>query len=141
MPDYSTLLNAEALLAAGQVERAIVICENAPRWKTPYMSDTEGMLTYNLPSLKDALARAYQQAGEFYRAIAEYERLLTVEPTTHDRRLAHPRYRFRLAERYERKGWLERARNEYKRFLGIWQDAEDDLPEVSEARARADQPG
>jgi len=135
-PDYATLLSAEVLLAEGQVQRAIAICENAPPWRTPYMSDTEAMLTYNLPALKDTLARAYEQAGEFYKAIAEYERLLTVDPATHDRRLAHPTYHFRLAKLYERKGWLERAGNQYRRFLDIWSDAEKELPEVNEAHAR-----
>ena len=135
LPDYATLFNAEALLAEGQIQRAIAICENAPDWKTPYMSDTEGMLTYNLPALTDTLARAYEQAGEFFKAIAEYERLLTVDPTTCDRRLAHPSYRFRLAGLYEKKGWLERAGEQYRSFLDVWRDAEKSLPEVSEAQA------
>jgi tetratricopeptide (TPR) repeat protein len=136
IPDSATLLNAEALLVDGQVDRAIAICENAPEWRTPYMSDPESMLTHNLPPLKDTLARAYEKAGEFYKAIEEYERLLKVDPSDHDRRLAHPRYRLRLARLYETKGWLERARSQYRNFLGIWHDAEQGLPEVSEARER-----
>jgi len=136
VPDYAALLSAEVLLAEGHVQQAIAICENTPGWKTPYMTDTEGMLAYNLPALKDTLARAYEQAGEFYKTIAEYERLLTVDPATHDRRLAHPTYHLRLGELYERKGWLERAGNQYRIFLDVWSDAEKDLPELSEAQAR-----
>jgi serine/threonine protein kinase/Tfp pilus assembly protein PilF len=136
IPDYATLFRSEALLAEGRADRAIALCENASQWRTPYMSDPESMLAYNLPPLRDTLARSYVQAGEFYKAIEEYERLLAVGPSNHDRRLAHPRYRLRLASLYEKKGWLERARHQYRSFLDVWADAEKDLPEIVEARAR-----
>lgn len=135
-PDRAELLRAEILLAEGEAERATMVCEQAQAWRIPYMSDTEGLLLYNLPPLKDVLARALRAQGEVYRAVAEYERLTTVDHTTRDRRLVHPAYRFRLAELYEQKGWQEKARSEYRRFLVACAHADDGWSDVTEARRR-----
>jgi predicted TPR repeat methyltransferase len=43
---------------------------------------------------------------------------------------------FRLGEAYERKGDGERAQAAYRRLLEIWKDADPDIPEVIEAKAR-----
>jgi serine/threonine protein kinase/Tfp pilus assembly protein PilF len=136
VPAYAAMLNGEALLAAGETERAIAACVNAPGWKTPYMSDIEGMFAYNVPSLKDTLARAYAEAGETYKAIDEYERLVRVDTASQDRRLAHPLYHYRLAELYDSKGWQDRAADQYRLFLDFFGGAASYSTEVKRARAR-----
>ncbi len=135
VPEYAETLRAEVLLAEGSIEEAIAGCEKAPPRRTPYMTDVEGMLAYNLPPLKDALARAYGVKGELYKSIGEFERLLRVDHTTVDRFLAHPRYHFRLARVYEAKGWRDKARAQYETFLEIWKDADPGAPDVDDARA------
>jgi tetratricopeptide (TPR) repeat protein len=135
-PGRGELLRAEILLAKGEAGQAATICEQAHAWRIPYMSDTEGLLLYNLPPLRDVLARALRSQGEVYRAVAEYERLITVDHTTRDRRLVHPTYHARLAELYEEKGWEEKARSEYRRFLAACTDADGGWGDVTEARRR-----
>jgi len=135
LPEYAGLLRAELLLARGDADGAISVAEREPPWRTPYMSDTEGFYAHNLPPIKDALARAYREKGDAGGAIAEYERLLTVDERTRDRRLIHPKYHLRLAELYREAGRGEEARRQYERFLELWRDADGDLPEVSAARA------
>jgi tetratricopeptide (TPR) repeat protein len=139
VPDYAELLRGELLLAEGSLEKAITVCEKAPAWRTPYMSDTGGMLVYNLPFLRDVLARAYRQKGNLDGAIAEYERLTTFQPYSRDRRFIHPKYRYRLAQLYEEKGRLRKASEQYKKFLEIWEEADQELLELADAKSKLNQ--
>ena len=100
------------------------------------MSDTESLLAYNLPPVRDALARAYAQKGESYKAIAEYESLMEVGPNTGDRRLPNPKHRVRLAGLHESKGWDDRAPEQCQGFLDICSQAGAVSEELSIARAR-----
>jgi tetratricopeptide (TPR) repeat protein len=77
----------------------------------------------------DALANAYLELGRWDEAIGEYERLLRRNPNW-----AWAQYGLGLA--YERKGAGERAEAAYERFLQLWKDADEDLPEVMGAKAR-----
>ncbi len=77
----------------------------------------------------DALANAYLELGRWDEAIEEYERLLRLNPNW-----AWARHRLGLA--YERKGDGERAQAAYRRLLEIWKDADADIPEVIDAKAR-----
>lgn len=88
-------------------------------------------LGWDIDSLEDCLANAYLELGQFDEAIAEYERILRVNPN-------YPLIHYHLAVTYEHKGERERARAEYERFLEIWNEADQDLPEVIEAKRRTD---
>jgi tetratricopeptide (TPR) repeat protein/DNA-binding winged helix-turn-helix (wHTH) protein len=76
---------------------------------------------------EDGLANAYLQIGQLDEAIAEYERLLSVNPN-------YPLAHYHLAQAYERKGDPERARAAYRQFLQIWEKADPDIPELQAAR-------
>jgi tetratricopeptide (TPR) repeat protein len=134
LPDYFCLLHAELLLAEESPDKAITVCEKAPPWKIPYMSDRDSMLAYNLPPLKDTLARTFLKKGDHDRAIAEYERLTTFDPSSRDRRFIHPQYHYRLATLYHDKDDLARAAEEYGKFLDLWKDADKCFSEIEDAR-------
>jgi tetratricopeptide (TPR) repeat protein len=133
---YYDLLSAEILLKEGSSQRAIDVLKKMSPPRPPFVFDTFKLIAYNLPPLKDILARAYQQNGEIEKAIAEYERLITFNPKNPSRCLIHPLYSYRLARLYDKKGMKDKARAQFERFLDLWKDADAGLPEVEDARKR-----
>jgi tetratricopeptide (TPR) repeat protein len=129
------LAKAEASLAAGRVDDAIAAAEGA----TPRAIITArigDISSYNQPFLKDALARAYWKKGDLDKAVAEYRKLLTIDPTNQVRYLMSPLYHYRLGRVLEEKGDRVGARAEYARFLEGWKDADPSHPELADARRR-----
>ena len=128
-------LLGEVLLAEGRVDKAIQVLEAVgPAGEPPTI---QGVLSsYNVPFPKDALARAYLAKGNLDKAIVEYERLSTFNPKVSDRTLIDPRLHYSLGKLYERKGLAVKAVEEYKRFLELWHDADADLAERADAKAR-----
>lgn len=127
-------LQGEVLLAEGSVDKAIAVLEkSSPLGKPPLM---QLIVFYNVPFLKDGLARAYQKKGEIDKAIAEYVRMTTFDPTREERYLIHPKYYYRLAKLYQKKGWQGKAIEHYQKFLALWNEADSNLPEVTDAKRR-----
>jgi len=131
------LLNAEVSLAENLPEKAIeagekIVLQNFPSMFTPTM------VAYNTPFLKDTLARAYWKKGDLEKAIAEYERLTTIDPKNQVRYLIHPLYPYRLGRVYEDKGEKLKAAQQYRKFLECWKDADAKHPEISDAKKRLD---
>ena len=139
IPASAGLLEAEIWLARESAEQAIAACQKAPAWRTPYMSDMAGMLTYNLPFQKDTLARAYLLAGMPRKAVGEYERLCNFHPDRRDRRLIHPLFHYRLADLHRKQGQTDQALEHYDRVLQIWKTGGARLEEVRSARQKVEQ--
>jgi serine/threonine protein kinase/Flp pilus assembly protein TadD len=104
----------------------------APTWQVP----DRLKFRYNTPFQRDDLAKAYAERGEFDKAIAEYSRLITFDPTKPSRALIHPLCHYRLGKLYEQKGLKDKATEQYQRFLDIWKDADPGTPEVEDARKK-----
>jgi tetratricopeptide (TPR) repeat protein len=136
---YITFLSAELALEGGFPERAIAIFKEKTALRNESMGFYPSGILYNLPVMKDAVPRAYVRMGDIDKAIAEYERLIVFNPKREDRRLVHPKYYYRLAELYERKGMKSKAIEHYEKFLNLWKDADSDIPEVIEAKKRLSQ--
>jgi tetratricopeptide (TPR) repeat protein/TolB-like protein len=133
--DHSLLLEGEILLAEGRVGDAIEVCKKRPELGIPSMGSVD-MFFYNLPAERDVLARAYIAEGAVDEAIAEYERLVTFDPSSRNRRLIYPLFHYRLGLLYEQKGSREKAAGQYEKFLDITGGAGADRPEAADASRR-----
>jgi tetratricopeptide (TPR) repeat protein len=130
------LLVGEILLAEGSIDEAIAISENVSPLGSFGSMYVQSMLVHNFPFQKDVLARAYIKKGETDKAIAEYERLITFDPSTKTRCLIHPLYHYRLAKLYEEKSDKTKAIGQYEKFLDLWKDADPGIAEAEDARER-----
>ncbi len=132
---YYSLLSAEASLAGDSAEKAISLGEKIVFGVLPSVN-SGSMGRYNIPFLKDVLARAYWKNGDLGKAVAEYERLTTIDPKNRLRMLIHPLYHYRFGRVLEEKGDKSRARLEYEKFLKYWADADPRFVELKDARTR-----
>ena len=101
-----------------------------------HIMQTINYLNFPPPFVRDVVPRAYIQKGEFDKAIAAYERLVTFNPQSKDRRLIHPLNYYRLAKLYEQSDHKDEARARYKKFLDLRKNADPGRPEVDDARKR-----
>jgi serine/threonine protein kinase/Tfp pilus assembly protein PilF len=125
----------ELLLRLGSVDKSIAVLEKAPSLGGPPATWNIVPL-YVQPFAMDALARAYRAKGDIDKAITEYEKLTTFNPSRPERNWIHPKYHVRLAELYEQKGLKDRAIDSYRKFLKIWKNADPEIAEVVEAKKR-----
>jgi serine/threonine protein kinase/predicted Zn-dependent protease len=132
---WTALLAGEVALAEGNSNKAIELFQQVTPLN-PYYTNWWGKYLYYLPLDRDGLARAYHLAGDLDKAIDEYKRLIRFDPESKERFFILPKYHYRLATLYEEKGWQGLAIQEYERFLEIWKDADADLSELIDSKAR-----
>ncbi|MBM3298054.1 MAG: tetratricopeptide repeat protein [Candidatus Aminicenantes bacterium] len=132
---WSQLLEAEIALAGGSSQAAVAAARKMQLLDFPGMN-TAQIASYNVPLLKDILARAYWKAGDLDKAAAEYRKLMTVDPANQYRYLIHPVYHYRLGRVLEEKGDKQGAAAEYRRFLELFKDADKSFTEPADARKR-----
>lgn len=107
-------------LQQGRTDEAIQHCRAALQHRA---------VEWHIDSFEDCLAKTYLELGRNDEAIAEYERILTINPQ-------YPLAHYHLGQAYDRKGNREQARAAYERFLQVWRRADADLPEVIAAQRR-----
>jgi tetratricopeptide (TPR) repeat protein len=90
----------------------------------------------NLP-IRDGLARVKAARGQLAEAIAIYRRLNQPDITSTWVSVLEPRFVLAVARLAARAGDTATARAEYGRFLQLWKDADEGLPELAEARAHS----
>jgi len=96
-------------------------------------------LTKSLPFRSNSLAEAYHRFGMLDKAIMEYERLITFDPDRKNQCLVNPRYHYYLGILYQERGMKEKAVEQFRTFLGLWQDADPGFPEPADTRKRLKQ--
>jgi serine/threonine protein kinase/tetratricopeptide (TPR) repeat protein len=128
-------LEAEILLQEKKYSEAIAVIDRMPRPGPPTLPSDPDFFVVNLSS-GDLKAQALEAQGDLDRAIAEYERLTTLDPGGRGLLLVDPRFHYRLARLYEQKGLKAKAQDRYRRFLALWKDADPGAPEVEDARRR-----
>jgi tetratricopeptide (TPR) repeat protein len=105
-------------LKSGNAERAIEVFKEVLKHRP---------LSFHIESYEDCLANAYLELGRYDEAIAEYTRILKLNPN-------YPLAHYHLAQAYDGKNQRDRARAEYARFLEVWKDADADIPEIVRAK-------
>ncbi|MGQ0735529.1 MAG: protein kinase domain-containing protein [Acidobacteriota bacterium] len=133
-------LEGEIALAAGDAAAADrAFASGEPERKMVFNRGTAMLATIvaNNLVLRDGRARAAAAQGRVDEAIRLYRELLTTGPTQKWTAVLEPRYVLALARLLDKAGQREAARVEYRRFLEYWKNADADLPELAEARARA----
>jgi serine/threonine protein kinase/tetratricopeptide (TPR) repeat protein len=133
--DDLLLFEAEILLAKGLADEAIAVCRKRAPVPVPTLG-SDMMFFYNANCNRDVLARAFVQKGDLDQAIAEYEKLVTFDPTNKARKLINPLFHYRLARLYEDEGRAADAARSYERFLEICEDAGPELTQLDDARRR-----
>jgi tetratricopeptide (TPR) repeat protein len=129
------LLEAEVLLAESRPAEAIAFMAAKDTMYTPTLIYYE-VGYYNVPPEQDVVARAHTALGENARAIEEYERMLTFDPASADRRMRVPIYHYRVAVLYEEEGRYDLAMENYEKYLEIMKHADDGIAEVEDTRRR-----
>jgi tetratricopeptide (TPR) repeat protein len=129
------LLYADILLTQDSLEKAIEKYKNISPMDIPF-AFYWNFMAINFPYEKDGLAKAYLRKGELDKAITTYERMITLDKDSKNWFIIHPIYYYRLAKLYEKKGRRTEAIERYQKFLEIWIEADEDLPELIDARAR-----
>jgi serine/threonine protein kinase/Tfp pilus assembly protein PilF len=125
---------SHVLLAEGSVDEAVAIFEEIPSAPLSF-SDFYAYIYKNLPYRADFVAQGFQAKGDIDRAIGAYEKLTTFDPAQAAfQPLLHPFSHLHLAKLYEEKGMKEQAREQYELALSYWQEADEGLDPVIEAR-------
>jgi serine/threonine protein kinase/tetratricopeptide (TPR) repeat protein/TolB-like protein len=132
-------IEGEIALATGDLaaaERAFAAAD--PPLKMFYSSGgpAASLARNNLP-FRDGTARTLAARGNIDGAIDAYRQLLALDVTQKWTAILEPRLVLQLARLLDRKGDRTAARQEYQRFLDLWQNADPGLPELAEARRGA----
>jgi eukaryotic-like serine/threonine-protein kinase len=133
------LLQGEALLAQGALDGALAAGRKAcgprsPFWKHGFRY--WGFFNEHVSYSMDLAARVLAKKGDVAAAILEYERLFKIPFTYESAYFKHPLHHYRLGVLYERAGEVAKAKAQYQRFLDLWKDADQGLPEVADAKKR-----
>jgi tetratricopeptide (TPR) repeat protein/DNA-binding winged helix-turn-helix (wHTH) protein/TolB-like protein len=119
-PRFQHYYAGQIALKCGRHAEALAALKQAVVSRPPFWS---------IDTFEDCLADAYLELGRLDEAIREYGAVLRLNPN-------YALARYHLGRAYEMRGQLAAARGEYERFLGIWKDADPDIPELIDAKRR-----
>jgi len=120
-PRFDLFQRATIAMNQGRTDEAIALFREAIGHAPP---------TWNYIDFEGCLGEAFLELGRPDEAIAEFERVLAINPN-------YPLARYHLAEAHRMKGQQAEAVANYRAFLEIWKGADPDIPEVVQARSMA----
>jgi tetratricopeptide (TPR) repeat protein len=131
------LLEGEIALSSGDAAAAASAFSAGEPETRSYFNNSNafGSVFANL-SLRDGPARAKQAAGDWVGATRIYRRLIRPDISQRWTAVLEPRHVLEMARLLEKTGETEAARDQYRTFLELWNHADEDLPELAEARLR-----
>jgi hypothetical protein len=138
---WQEALAGEMALSQGDVARAEPAFQ-AARYPVGSSFSIETALVSianNLP-FRDGLARVRVARGQLTDAMKMYRQLNEPDITSTWISMLEPRFVLAVARLAARAGDTTTARAEYRRFLQLWKDADEGLPELAEARAYTTKP-
>jgi DNA-binding winged helix-turn-helix (wHTH) protein/tetratricopeptide (TPR) repeat protein len=121
---YLHLLQGDMALAAGQNDKAIELLQQSDKENSTGLS-------------QEALAHAYQQAGQIDQALGSYQKMIS---TTGPALSWEPQQRwlvarYTLASDYSSRGDNQKARDTLAALLNLWKNADPDLPTLVAAKS------
>jgi DNA-binding winged helix-turn-helix (wHTH) protein/tetratricopeptide (TPR) repeat protein len=121
---YLHLLQGDITLAAGQNDKAIELLQQSDKENSTAIS-------------QEALAHAYQQAGQIDQAVASFQKMLN---STGPSLSWEPQQRwlvahYTLATDYSTRGDKQKARDTLATLLNQWKNADPDLPTLVAAKS------
>ncbi len=84
----------------------------------------------------EALALAHYSAGDLVQAQEEYEKIAGFSTGILYYGHIFARSFYTLGRIYQERGWNEKARDSFRKFLDLWKDADSGLAELADARTR-----
>jgi tetratricopeptide (TPR) repeat protein len=130
-------LKGEILLAEGNAREALQNTRDLDPGPEGNISYDTHMVPYNIPlSFRDLRARAWLKAGGVDSAITTYEQFMSPRSGGGRVHIISPVFHLRLGTLYEKRGQLEKAKDQYQILLRIWRNADVDLPEFAEVKSR-----
>ncbi len=82
----------------------------------------------------ESLALAYYGAGDLEKAQNEFEKISGFSMGILYYGQIYARSLYMLGKIYEERGWKEKARDSFRKFLDLWKDADPGLSEIADAR-------
>jgi serine/threonine protein kinase/tetratricopeptide (TPR) repeat protein len=110
--------------AIGNLEKAISLLpfQNAPEDQHAFY--------------RESLARAYYQSGDFDKAQEEYERIISLTSGRLFYGDIFAKSHYRLGNICQKKGQKEKAIDHFEKFLDLWKEADQNLPEIIDAKSQ-----
>ena len=100
-----------------------------------------GPYTNDQATFTETLAQAYYSAGDLDYAQREFEKIAGFSTGILYYGHIYARSLYTLGSIYEERGWKEKARDSFQKFLDLWKDADPGLAEVADARKRLESLG